>query len=74
MDKTCLSNPQTEVIVLVSDFAQNSLSYLDNFGVEVGEGPVYLLFVYLCGGDGGTTLDSVRILPPPQKGEGVLKV
>lgn len=58
MDKTCLSNPQTEVIVLVSDFAQNSLSYLDNFGVEVGEGPVYLLFAYLCGGDGGTTLDS----------------
>lgn len=57
MDKTCLSNPQT-VIVLVSDFAQNSLSYLDNFGVEVGEGPVYLLFAYLCGGDGGTTLDS----------------
>lgn len=58
MDKTCLSNPQTDVIVLVSDFAQNSLSYLDNFGVEVGEGPVYLLFAYLCGGDGGTTLDS----------------
>lgn len=58
LDKTCLSNPQTEVIVLVSDFAQNSLSYLDNFGVEVGEGPVYLLFAYLCGGDGGTTLDS----------------
>lgn len=58
MDKTCLSNPQTEVTVLVSDFAQNSLSYLDNFGVEVGEGPVYLLFAYLCGGDGGTTLDS----------------
>lgn len=58
MDKTCLSNPQTEVIVLVSDFAQNSLSYLDNFGVEVGEDPVYLLFAYLCGGDGGTTLDS----------------
>lgn len=24
----------------------------------MGEGPVYLLFVYLCGGDGGTTLDS----------------
>lgn len=24
----------------------------------MGEGPVYLLFAYLCGGDGGTTLDS----------------
>lgn len=74
LDKTCLSNPQTEVIILVSDFAQNSLSYLDNLGVEVGEGPVYLLFVYLCGGDGGTTLDSQSGFSPPSEGEGVLKV
>lgn len=73
LDKTCLSNPRTEVIILVSDFAQNSLSYLDSFGVEVGEGPVYLCVSmwWQWGSHAGFT---VRILPPPQKGEGVLKV
>lgn len=34
----------------------------------MGEGPVYLLFVYLCGGDGGTTLDSQSGFSPAKGG------
>lgn len=35
----------------------------------MGEGSVYLLFVYLCGDDGGTTLDSQSGFSPLKRGE-----
>lgn len=35
---------------------------------------VPVIFVYLCGSNGGTTLESQSGFSPPQKGEGVLKV
>lgn len=70
LDKTRLSNPQTEVI-FVSDFAQThcrTLIILESRWVKV---PCILLFVYLCGGKPHWihSQDS----PPPQKGEGVSK-
>lgn len=64
LDKTCLSNPQTEVVILVSDFAQKThcrtLIVLESRWVKVPR-----IFVYLCGGNGGTTLDSQSGFSPP---------
>lgn len=69
LDKTRVSNPQTEVINLCFWFCSNSLSYLDSFGVEVGEGPVcFALCVskwWQWGNHAGFT---VRVLPPSKGG------
>lgn len=66
--------PKLKSLIFASDFAQThcrTLIVLESRWVKV---PCVLLFVYLSGGNGGTTLDSQSGFSPPQKGEGVLKV